>query len=46
MCLLHTPNIPVIFEYVLYLVAGEELKAKAARVKLFFMLEDLIPPKL
>ena len=33
--LLNTPNILVIFEYVLYLVAGEELKAKAPPVKLF-----------
>ena len=33
--LLHTPNTLVIFKYVLYLFAGEELKAKAPPVKLF-----------
>ena len=33
--LLNTSNILLIFEYVLYLVAGEELKAKAPPVKLF-----------
>ena len=33
--LLHSPNILVIFKYVLYLFAGEELKAKAPPVTLF-----------
>ena len=33
--LLQTPNILVIFEYVLYLFVGEELKAKAPPIKFF-----------
>ena len=40
--LLHTPNILVIFEYVLYLFVGEELNSKAPPVKNLYV-RRLIP---